>query len=766
MHLCQRSTLSCNTGGGEGWCDHVPGWLSGHRPEVSVSLVVNRAMIGPRRLGLPLFAAVISVLVLMIGYGPASTETRAYRPFLIFGQEGREVGLFRQPTSVLVDPAGRLYVADTYNHRVQVFEPDGRFRQVLGVEGAQQGALSRPKRLAWGPRGLYVADTGNHRVQVFDAQGDVVFVLGGFGNSPAQFNAPEGIAVDTHGTLYVADTQNHRVQKFAPEGRFLLSWGGSGSGKGEFLEPSDIVLDRGERLLIADAQNHRVQMFTTDGRYLGEIGRAGRGAGEFDTPRGVATDGEGHLYVADTGNGRVQIFDRMGRYLAQVGHLGKQPSEFYYPTGVWIDAQRTLYVADTINHRIQILTYFPALAALEEGWEALKATRLDAALDKWREALNVDPTLAEALYGSGLAYARQGSADLAIEQLRAALALQPDYSEARWALYRAYVGKLLLPLIALGLIAAFSSGTLVVRRLRRRVLRERARHLLEEGRIQETIVAYERLLSLDRNAVEVCKALETLYEQEGLENKRKQLNELIVRLEPDNLPALSYLGKQQFAERRMAEAQQTWERVLQQDPTWAEGHFYLGAVLAERGEVEPALSAYQRALSQSMQTQGNSSERPSPDTTSGVEPRLIAVIELWERELAAGSQHGPALARFQEARHRLAQEYVTRGREHLQRDDAEGAIPPLRWGNALQPMDDSARTLLRQAQTSLTFDRGLHCYEAQEYIDALRCFRETLAIDPDHEKAKRYLRYAQQCLEGGLSERFRHLDLGGDREKF
>lgn len=729
-------------------------------------LMVNRAMIGPRRLSLPLFAVGISVFVLLIGRSLASRETHAYRPFLTVGQEGREVGLFRQPSSVLLDPAGRLYVADTYNHRIQVFEPDGRFLQVLGVEGAQQGALYRPKRLAWGPRGLYVADTGNHRVQVFDAQGDVVFVLGGFGNAPAQFNGPEGIAVDVHGTLYVTDTQNHRVQKFTPDGRFLLSWGGSGSGKGEFLEPSDIVLDRGERLLIADAKNHRVQMFTTDGRYLGEVGRAGRGAGEFDTPRGVATDGEGQMYVADTGNGRVQIFDRTGRYLTQVGHIGKHLSEFYNPTGVWIDAQRSLYVADTINHRVQILTYFPALAALEEGWEAFKAARLDAALDKWREALDVDPTLAEALYGSGLAYARQGSADLAIEQLRAALALRPDYSQARWALYRAYGGKLLLPLVALGLVAAFSSGALVVRRLRRRVLRERARHLLEGGRIQETIVAYERLLHLDRNDVEVCKALETLYEQEGLQNKRKQLNELIVRLEPDNLPALSYLGKQQFAERRLAEAQQTWERILQQDPTWAEGHFYLGAVLAERGEVEPALSAYQRALAQSIRTQEDSAEGPASDATSGGEPRLIAVIELWERELAAGSSPGRALASFQEARYRLAQEYVTRGRDHLQRDDPEGAIAPLRWGHALRPMDDSARALLRQAQTSLTFDRGLHYYDAQEYIDALRCFRETLVIDPDHEKAKRYLRYAQQCLEGGLSERFRHLDLGGDREKF
>jgi hypothetical protein len=82
----------------------------------------------------------------------------------------------------------------------------------------------------------------------------------------------------------------------------------------------------------------------------------------------------------------------------------------------------------------------------------------------------------------------------------------------------------------------------------------------------------------------------------------------------------------------------------------------------------------------------------------------------------------------------------------------------------LTPTDDIARTLLKQAQTNLTFEQGLRYYQAQEYVQALRCFRDTLALDPEHDKAKRHLRYAQQCLEGGVSERFRHLDLG-DREK-
>jgi DNA-binding beta-propeller fold protein YncE/Tfp pilus assembly protein PilF len=695
----------------------------------------------------------------------ASVETRAYRTAITVGQEGREIGQFRQPGGVVVDQTGRLYVADTYNHRVQVFAPDGRLLQVFGVEGAQRGALLRPKGMAWGPNHLlYVADTGNHRIQAFDQRGDAVIILGSFGNQPGQFNAPEGITVDAEQMLYVADTQNHRVQKFAPDGSFILSWGGSGSGKGEFLGPSDIALDREGRVLVVDTQNHRVQVFAGDGQYLWEIGRAGRGPAEFDSPRGIATDDQGYIYVADTGNGRVQIFDRGGRYLAHVGPLGKGPGEFYSPAALWVDPQQTLYVADTINHRVQIFTYFPALAHLEQGWQAFNMAHLDAALHEWGEALVLDPTLAEALYGSGIAYARQGHLNLAIEQLAAALALQPGYTEARWALYRVYAGKLTLPLLVVGLIGSASVGTLLIQRLRRRVLRDRARRLMDEGHIGETIATYERLLQFNRHDVEVCKALDHLYAQEGLESKRQQVNEVIARLEPDNLHALSYLGKQQFAERRFVEAQQTWEKILQQDDTRAEAFFYLGAVQAESAQGEAAVQAFRRALSLATTDDGESAEGQPPETRLVAEARLEATIAAWEKVLIRGMAYARALTSFQQVRQVMAQRYVMQGQESLKREDAQDAIAHLRWVNALTPRDDAARALLKQAQTSLTFEHGIRYYQAQDYVQALRCFRETLALDPEHEKAKRYLRYAQQCLEGGVSERFRHLDLG-DREK-
>jgi tetratricopeptide (TPR) repeat protein len=235
-------------------------------------------------------------------------------------------------------------------------------------------------------------------------------------------------------------------------------------------------------------------------------------------------------------------------------------------------------------------------------------------------------------------------------------------------------------------------------------------------------------------------------------------------LEPNNLYALSYLGKQQFGERRFGEAQQTWEKILHHDASWAEAYFYLGAVQAEQGHAEAAVSAYQRALALVIASHGGMAEAQTSDAESASSTPLAVVVPSWEKVLAQGTGYEQARASFQEARQILAQRYVEQGQECLRHEAAKEAISHLHWVSVLTPEDDAARALLKQAQTSLTFEQGIRHYQAQDYVQALRCFRDTLALDPEHEKAKRYLRYAQQCLEGGVSERFRHLDLG-DREK-
>lgn len=85
-----------------------------------------------------------------------------------WGSYGSGPGQFNQPNGVAVDPARNVYVADTYNHRVQVFSNDGAFLGQWGSYGSAPGQFYRPSGIAVGPDGrIYVSDTWNGRVQVF-----------------------------------------------------------------------------------------------------------------------------------------------------------------------------------------------------------------------------------------------------------------------------------------------------------------------------------------------------------------------------------------------------------------------------------------------------------------------------------------------------------------------------------------------------------------------------------------------------------------------
>jgi DNA-binding beta-propeller fold protein YncE len=131
-----------------------------------------------------------------------------------FGHYGSKPGEFNRPEGVTVGPQNRLYVADSCNHRVQVFADDGHWLASLGEAGAGVGALSYPYDVVVDRAGnLFVCEFGNSRIQVFDALHRPREIIGRAGGAPGEFNNPWGIALDSQGNLYVADAGNHRVQK-------------------------------------------------------------------------------------------------------------------------------------------------------------------------------------------------------------------------------------------------------------------------------------------------------------------------------------------------------------------------------------------------------------------------------------------------------------------------------------------------------------------------------------------------------------------------
>ena len=131
-----------------------------------------------------------------------------------FGRAGNGPGEFNRAEGLFVDAQDRVYVADSCNHRIQVFSADGKFLRAYGKAGSGPGEFSYPYDICVDQAGRqYVCEFGNSRLQVFDAHDQLIEVIGGPGADPGQFSNPWSIALDSAGNLYVADSQNHRVQK-------------------------------------------------------------------------------------------------------------------------------------------------------------------------------------------------------------------------------------------------------------------------------------------------------------------------------------------------------------------------------------------------------------------------------------------------------------------------------------------------------------------------------------------------------------------------
>ncbi|MEA3334396.1 MAG: TIGR03663 family protein [Chloroflexota bacterium] len=314
---------------------------------------------------------------------------------------GSEPGRLQNPRNVAVSADGEIFVADSGNHRIQVFSSEGFLQRQWGsqcelyAEGQPgcidpdgneplqlgDGQFMEPWGIAIGPDGnVYVADTWNHRIQVFDTLGNFVTKWGNFDTTggeafekPGAFWGPRAIAIDGAGNLFVTDTGNKRILVFGSSGEFLGQYGGGGAIEGRFEEPVGLDIfspgegQAGGELFVADTWNRRIQKFNVS--FQDEL--SGSGAPpqpifvfEREWPvegwldQGIANkpylavDSEGTVYATDPETWRVLVFDSDGNFVATFGNFGTDALSFKQPIGIATDMDDRVFVADAENHRI------------------------------------------------------------------------------------------------------------------------------------------------------------------------------------------------------------------------------------------------------------------------------------------------------------------------------------------------------------------------------------------------------------------------------
>jgi tripartite motif-containing protein 71 len=295
--------------------------------------------------------------------------------------------LFFKPAGVAVDGRGTVYVLDSGHARVVRMSSSGRVLGAWGKSGNDPGDLGTypgqpqnlrgpigPAAIALGRRGsVFVADTWNDRIEKFAPSGKLLSVWDKLGLSH-----PSGIAVDSQGNVYVTNLLGNSVQKISFKGKVLATWGNLGpDDKRPGIPLSIAVAPSGDVYVavwwtgseVCDPQSGKcgpapetweVQQRSSSGDVLGSWNWPGcipyYDFAETACP--VMVGGSGNIFTINTANptlNRVEKYTPDGHLLSAWGRSGDGPREFNIPAGLAVDVRGDLYVADMLNNRIQKL---------------------------------------------------------------------------------------------------------------------------------------------------------------------------------------------------------------------------------------------------------------------------------------------------------------------------------------------------------------------------------------------------------------------------
>ncbi|MEW6189120.1 MAG: 6-bladed beta-propeller [Actinomycetota bacterium] len=304
-----------------------------------------------------LLLAVLAIILVYLFY----SKPRVIRPpeflFSIKGKsEGaRVINPLRGPLGITIFQ-DRVFVADSGNSEVKIFNLDGRFLSSFPVTTiAVEKPTTYPVGITIDDDGkIYVSEIRSQKLMVFNFQGRFLYNFPRGRENSRVLIKPLAVTF-ANDKLYVTDIGDQSVKVFDKRGRLLLKFGKKGSKKGDFLFPNGITALEDGTILVADSNNRRVQVFDPQGNFLSFLGRS---KALFNLPRGIAIDGKGRIHVVDTFSRAVFVFDAKGKHLFSYGGFDEGEHQFGFPNGIAISSStRRIYITDRGKNSVMVWRY-------------------------------------------------------------------------------------------------------------------------------------------------------------------------------------------------------------------------------------------------------------------------------------------------------------------------------------------------------------------------------------------------------------------------
>lgn len=256
-------------------------------------------------------------------------------------------GQFCCPSGIAISPKNEIYICDRWQHRIQVFDSQGKFLFKFGSNGNEQGQFDYPMGITLDhtKQFILITDSGNHRVQIFDLKGNFLRMFGSWGRGDGQFSNPLGITCDQQGNIYIADYRNDRVQIFDPKGNYLRQLGFKGHeiGLRDLERPFGIALLSTGDIVVSEKTHHKISIFDQHGNFLREFASE-----KLNGPRLICVDHFDRILVAEEYFSRISIFSKDGQFISILGE-----GFLELPWGVAVDPKGRILVADE-SHRVLI----------------------------------------------------------------------------------------------------------------------------------------------------------------------------------------------------------------------------------------------------------------------------------------------------------------------------------------------------------------------------------------------------------------------------